>query len=423
MIVATVAIVLVASVAISLLFSTLTYALRSMSRTRLAEALGERDADKYFEPTITHQRDLGFIAGAVRLAANMVVLLSLIELLRTSNYPIGVKYLIATIAAVILLMLFSLALPHAMAVHRGEAWIARFAGPLHAVRKLLSPATQLLHLSDSIVRRTSRTAPDTPDQIEERVETQILEAVEDATTRGLVEESEKLLIERAMEFSEAVVDEAMTPRKRIVAVPVTAGLDTIRATIERSGHSRLPVYEGSLDKVIGVVYARDLLKQWGRPASRFDLRSMLRQPLYVPNSKLLSDLLKDFRLQKVHIAIVQDEFQQTAGLVTIEDLLEQLVGPISDEHEPLSPVMFQRLDDHSAVVDAGLDIPELNRLLGLSLPEEEDYETLGGFVTAKLARIPETGEQFESDGARFTIAESEPRRVLRVRIDVLETHG
>jgi CBS domain containing-hemolysin-like protein len=150
---------------------------------------------------------------------------------------------------------------------------------------------------------------------------------------------------------------------------------------------------------------------------------MLRQPLYVPSSKLLSDLLKDFRLQKVHIAIVQDEFQQTAGLVTIEDLLEQLVGPISDEHEPLSPVMFQRLDDHSAVVDAGLDIPELNRLLGLSLPEEEDYETLGGFVTAKLARIPETGEQFESDGARFTIVESEPRRVLRVRIDVLETHG
>src|SRR6185369_2955089 len=142
------------------------------------------------------------------------------------------------------------------------------------------------------------------------------------------------------------------PRTEIVALEITATLDQIKDLLEETGHSRLPVYEGTLDHIVGVLYARDLLKHVGAPPEQFNFRSALRPPLYVPKTKPLRDLLNDFRLQKIHIAIVNDEYGGTAGLVTIEDVLEQLVGEISDEHEPAEPAMLKRLSDSTAEVDA-----------------------------------------------------------------------
>src|SRR5205823_1427278 len=139
----------------------------------------------------------------------------------------------------------------------------------------------------------------------------------------------------------------MTPRPEIVALGVDASLTQIKQTIEESGHSRIPVYNGTLDHIVGVLYARDLLHHVGQPAQKFDVRTVLRPPLYVPETKPLPDLLRDFRLQKVHIAIVSDEYGGTAGLVTIEDVMEELVGDISDEHEPVEPAMFQRIDEQT----------------------------------------------------------------------------
>src|SRR5438105_3518059 len=143
----------------------------------------------------------------------------------------------------------------------------------------------------------------------------------------------------------------------------------------------------------------------------------MRQTVFVPETKPLRDLLVEFRLQKVHIAIVLDEYGGTAGLVTIEDVIEELVGDISDEHEPVEPAMFQRIDEQTAEVDARMYIDELNRLTGLNLPEDAGYDTLGGYVSTTLGRIPEKGTTFEADGAKFTVLDAEPQKVNRVRIE------
>ncbi|HQY87172.1 MAG TPA: hemolysin family protein [Tepidisphaeraceae bacterium] len=401
----------------SFLTSTITYALRDFSKTRLAEALGKRNRDKWYEPTIEHVDELAFALGTIRLLANLMVMLAFIEVLRGSQYATWVQDILALLASVVLLAVFSLALPHALARQNGEMWIARFVRPSHCVRRIFAPARRVLWFSNSFARRTGN---ENDEAREQRAEAEIYEAIEEGATRGIVDQADRQLMERVMDFSTAIVDEAMTPRKRIVGAPSTATLDQLRSLIERSGHSRLPIYEGSLDKVIGVVYARDILKHWGQLNERIDINMMLRQPLFVPRTRLLRDLLDDFRARKVHIAIALDEYQQTAGIITIEDILEQLVGDISDEHEPLTTAMFQRIDEKTVNIDARLEIVEFNRATGLHLPEEEDFETVGGYVSTTLGRIPQANETFESAGAKFTVLEAEPKRVVRLRVELPE---
>jgi putative hemolysin len=171
--------------------------------------------------------------------------------------------------------------------------------------------------------------------------------------------------------------------------------------------------------VIGILYARDLMKYLGVPDAKLDVRATMRPSMVVPETQPLRDLLKDFRLQKVHIAVVLDEYGSTAGIVTVEDIIEELVGEISDEHEPAEPAMLKRIDDRTAEADARVRIDELNRLMGLSLPEDAGYETLGGFVTAQLSRIAEKGTVFEHDSVRYTVIDAEPQRVKRVKIEVI----
>jgi CBS domain containing-hemolysin-like protein len=227
------------------------------------------------------------------------------------------------------------------------------------------------------------------------------------------------MIESVIAFRDTTAGQIMTARPEIIGIPLDAEMLGVKKAIEASGHSRLPVYEGTLDHVIGILYARDLLAILGEPPERFNIRAYMRPAFYVPETKPVTDLLHDFRLQKVHIAVVLDEYGGTAGLVTIEDVFEELVGDISDEHEPIEPAMFSRLTDNTAEADARLYIDELNRLMSLGVPEDAGYDTLGGFVSTTLGRIPSTGTTFEFGGAKFTVLDAEPQKVNRVRIEVI----
>ena len=183
-----------------------------------------------------------------------------------------------------------------------------------------------------------------------------------------------------------------------------------------SGHSRIPVYDGDLDHIVGILYARDLIGRVAKSGDDFDISEATRKPLFVFEHKPLRDLLQDFRLKKIHMALVQDEYGSTVGVCTIEDVLEELVGEISDEHEPLEPAMFRRLSEDEADCDARLHIDDLNRMFGTELSEEEDYDTLGGFVTTYLGKIPPQGTSFDHEVVRYTVTLSEPHRVNRVRL-------
>jgi putative hemolysin len=408
---------LLLSAVASLLFSTISYALRDLSRPRLAEALERKGRSQHLDPTIEHAGDLIFLTAVGRMFANMFVLLTALWLTGAAGYGTGTRYTLAAVIAGLIMLFFSVAVPNSLAKHAGHNIVASVVVPLHLMRRMLAPLTKLMHLVDDAVRRASGTTMliEPADAIQQ----EILSAVEEGEKEGLVGEEEREMIESVIKLRATTAGQVMTPRPEIIALDITSTLSQVKQTLEESGHSRIPVYDGTIDHVVGILYARDLLKFLGQATLKFDIRSAMRPAYFVPEVKPVRDLLHDFRVQKVHIAIVLDEYGGTSGLVTIEDVLEELVGDISDEHEPLEPAMFKRLSENAAEADARMYVDQLNRLMGLNIPEDAGYDTLGGFVTTTLGRIPEPGEEFEYDGARFTVLDAEPQKVNRVRIELI----
>lgn len=409
-----VVIVALASIA-TLIFSALNYALRDLSRVRLGQFLEKTGRGRWLESTFDNLNDLIFTTAVLRLLANTLILLSVFWAFEQSGYRLPARYALSFVISSLITLFFSVAVPHALARHGGDAMVGTCVALLHGLRQIFWPAIKVMDVIDDLVRRmTGTSAKPQPDHIEQ----QILSAVEEGEKEGVVDVEEREMIKSVIEFHDTTAGQIMTSRPEIIALPVEATLAEVKQLIEASGHSRIPVYEGTLDHIIGILYARDLLSHLGQPGGhRLDLRASLRTPFYVPQTKPLADLLGDFRLQKVHIAIVLDEYGGTTGLVTIEDVLEELVGDISDEHEPIEPDMFKRVDDHIEA-DARIYIGDLNRLAELDLPQDEGFETLGGFITTTLGRIPEAGASFERAGAKFTVLDAEPHKVNRVKIEM-----
>ena len=409
-----VAIVLLAVLA-SLFFSTLTYSLRDFSRARLVEYLELHGTSHRLDSIMEYREDLTFVTAAWRLLANVVILLGMLRLMSWLAHSLRSQYLLATIATLCITLLCSVAVPHAAARYAGATLIGAFSGFLHLLRLVMLPITKIMHAVDGLVRHASGAS----DEAEAgEIEQEILSVVEEGEKEGVVDEEEREMIESVIEFRDTQVGQIMTARPEIVGLELKSSLTEVKSTLEESGHSRIPVYDGTLDHIVGILYARDLLKHLGLPPDRFDIRSAIRPAIYVPETKPLRDLLNDFRMQKVHIAIVLDEYGGTAGLVTIEDILEELVGDISDEHEPAEPAMLKKLDDHTWEADARVYLDEINRQVGLSIPEDQGFDTLGGFISTTLGRIPTVGTLFEHAHVKYTILSAEPQKVNRVRIEI-----
>lgn len=408
-------VVVLASIA-TLLFSSLHYALRELSRVRFGHFLERTGRAKWLEPTFDHLDDLVVTTALLRLIANTLILLGIFWAFEHSQYSLVVRYALSFAVSCSITVFTSVAIPHALARHGGDAMVGTCIVLLQWLRKMFWPAIKVMGVVDDLVRRlTGSPAEPLPDHIEQ----EILSVVQEGEKEGVVDQEEREMIKSVIDFHDTTAGQVMTSRPEIIGLPVEATLDEVKQLIEASGHSRIPVYEGTLDHIVGILYARDLLIHLGQPGGhRLDLRARLRPTFYVPQTKPLVDLLSDFKLQKVHIAIVLDEYGGTTGLVTIEDVLEELVGDISDEHEPIEPAMFRRVDDFIEA-DARIYIGELNRLAELDLPEDAGFETLGGFVTTTLGRIPETGATFEQAGARFTVLDAEPHKVNRLKIEMV----
>ena len=408
---------LLAAALVSLLFSTLTYSLRELSRVRLADYLQRRGRQDLLDPTMHHLGDLIFVTAVGRLFANLFTVLFALWLLDMTGYRPAARYTLAAVLAGVIHLFASVALPNALAKHAADTIVASHVGLLHALRKGLAPLVKLMHLVDELVKRA--TGASMTVEPAEVIQQEILSAVEEGEKEGVVGEEEREMIESVIAFRATTAGQIMTARPEIIALPLDSTLQSVKQTLEESGHSRIPVYDKTLDHVVGILYARDLLQFLGQATARFDVRSAIRPAYFVPETKPLRDLLHDFRVKKVHLAIVLDEYGGTTGLVTIEDVLEELVGDISDEHEPLEPAMYKQVGENVAEVDARMYLDELNRRMSLSLPEDAGYDTVGGYVTTTLGRIPEAGTTFEQDGARFTVLEAEPQKVNRVRVEVI----
>jgi CBS domain containing-hemolysin-like protein len=231
---------------------------------------------------------------------------------------------------------------------------------------------------------------------------------------GVIEEQEKELIHSIFEFGDTLVREVMVPRPDMVAADVSSSPQQVLDLILRHGYSRIPVYAESIDDIVGVVYAKDLLRHMHAGKSSVQLDKIMREPYFVPETKRVSELLREMQKRRVHIAIVLDEYGSTVGLVTIEDLLEEIVGEIADEYDLEEPQM-EPVDDHTFRVNGRLSIDEVEELLDLQLPHDE-WDTVAGLMYGLLGSVPTQGETVSFEDVTFTAEKVQGRRIAKVLI-------
>ncbi|MBN2327156.1 MAG: HlyC/CorC family transporter [Candidatus Omnitrophica bacterium] len=238
--------------------------------------------------------------------------------------------------------------------------------------------------------------------------------IELSEKEGVLEEEEREMIHSIIDFGDTLVKEIMTPRVDFHVIPAHLTFEEVRREAVSQGHSRIPVYEEDPDQIIGILYVKDLLNEQNG-GENFDLKKMLRPALFVPKSKRVSDLLETFRKEKNHMAIVVDEYGTTAGLVTIEDVLEEIVGDIQDEYDE-EPPEYERQEDGTIEADAKINLDILTEILKIEFPED-DVESLGGFMISVLGDVPPVGAQVDYRDHLFTVMDADERRINRVKIE------
>ena len=245
-------------------------------------------------------------------------------------------------------------------------------------------------------------------------EAEIQEMMDAGEEEGLINEEENAMIRSILALGDSVVREIMLPRTEMACVSIEAEVSEVLQAIIACGHSRLPVFEGTIDNIIGLIYAKDLLRYWGALDAAVELRKIMRPPFFVPETKNLEELLHDFKKRRVHMAVVIDEYGGTSGLVTIEDLLEQIVGDIQDEYD-LEEERLTVEPDGAILADGRLPVEEIEEHFKIVV-ERDKFETVGGLIFHLTGRIPVSGEVVFSDTLELTVLEADERRISRVRI-------
>jgi CBS domain containing-hemolysin-like protein len=245
-------------------------------------------------------------------------------------------------------------------------------------------------------------------------EKELQDAINSSEEEGILNESEGDMLQSIFDFGDTIVREVMVPRTDMVCCPAHATLSDFLELIIRSGHSRVPLFEGSTDKIVGVVYAKDLLRNWGANDETLTLTEVMRTPYFIPETKRIDDLLKDFRTRRVHMAIAVDEYGGTSGLITIEDLLEEIVGDIQDEYDLEIP-WLQPQDDGTLLVDARANVEELEEYYDIEIPREK-FDTVGGYLFHLLGNVPQKGEKVCDNGLVLMVEDSDERKIEKVRV-------
>jgi len=251
-------------------------------------------------------------------------------------------------------------------------------------------------------------------------EKELQEIINESEEQGIINEEEGDMLHSIFEFGETIVREIMVPRTDMISCSNESTLREVLDTIIETGHSRVPIFEGSNDRIVGFIYAKDLLKQWGEDPASTEIEKVMRPPYFIPESKKIESLLRDFRTKRVHIAIVVDEYGGTSGLVTIEDLLEEIVGEIRDEYDLEEDLLIEEADG-SLLVDASLPLDELEEHFDIEIPREK-FDTVGGYILHLLDQVPDAGDNIVDGDLHMTVVDSDDRKVHKVRI-VQESGG
>jgi putative hemolysin len=419
--------VAVAAAALSGFFSLNSYALRGTSRRKLEAAFAGRTG-RHLNRLLEHLSELQMVCGLLRSLCHLTLLVILLWLFEfEAGKPSILNILLAIALTAGIISIFSMAIPHAWAHYAGPKVLAATAPILLALRRAMWPVVLVMRAFDVPIRRLTGIPDPRPDQHDENgndragaretaVKAEILHVASEGHAEGAVNPEEMDMIESVIEFGDQQAAEIMTPRTDMVALPVDASNEDIWKKVIHAGHTRIPVYDGDIDNIVGVLHAKDLLAL--ADAEPADLRPLMRKPFFIPETKRLDDLLREFKARKSHMAVVLDEYGGTAGLVTVEDLIEEIVGDISDEYDRPESVLMKRIDERTVEVDGRMHIDDLNDDLKLSLPEEEDYDTVAGFVFSELGVIPPVGATLSACGATFTVLAADDRKITRLRVEL-----
>jgi putative hemolysin len=386
-------------------------ALTSVNRIRLRnlQEEGDKKAKRILRLIEQPQIFLSTILAASNLA---IIVASSVATLLAINLFSSAGEVIETIVLAIFVLIFVEITPKTAAVQAPERWARVLVRPVEAVGFVLRPLiTALTFITNGIVRlfggQVSHRGPFLTEE-----ELRLLVDVGQEEVK--LEEEKRDMIHNVFELGDTMVREVMVPRIDMVTVEADAPVDEALKLIIQGGQSRIPIYDTTIDNIVGLLYAKDLLRVVATHEQLPDVSSLARPAYFVPETKRLDDLLRELQNQRVHMAIVVDEYGSVAGLVTIEDLVEEIIGDIKDEYDT-EEQLFERVGENEYLVDAKVSLDDLNDLLDSKL-ESEDYDTLGGFVYANLDKIPTIGDTITEDGFRFTVMGTKGRRVTKVRV-------
>lgn len=408
-------------------FAALELSLHTLSRVRLSAELDDEHPHRQRIETIVedvagHAASLSVLTLTCRLMG-AVCFVFWAAGMRQVTPPDITSTIIGLFVAALLNWLGSVLVPMAIATHAGESTLIRFARIARVAHLFVVPLLPAQRFLSEVVRRLVGAEKNGR---ELNISADDLRAiVDDGEVEARLDETERDMLEAVVEFRSTSVEQIMTPRTEIDALQYTDDLKEVMRFVDEKGHSRIPVYREDLDHIEGILYAKDLLR-WivnhGQNGKPFILSEVIRDPTFVPETKTVRELLAQLLAAQVHIAIILDEYGGNSGLVTMEDIVEEIFGEIQDEYEnPDDYPGSVELDTSakSAVIDARTEIDDANdelEAIGIELPESDDYDTVSGFVNTTLGRIPESGEAIELPAMRIEILEAEPTRVVRVRI-------
>ena len=355
-------------------------------------------------------------AGEEVVSKMMLNLFTVFGMDVTSTLAINISHVVAFITITVLHIVFGELAPKTLAIQRSVRTAMAVSVPLRFFFVVFRPAIWLLNtFANFILKLFGVTAVHGDESHHSSEELQYL--LEQGKESGALDSNEHELIKNVFDFNERVVKNIMVPRTKISGIDITTEREELLECLITEGYSRMPVYDDTIDKIVGIVHAKDILPLLARKTD-FELKEIIRKPYFIPETKKINDLMAELQQKRIQIAIVLDEFGGTAGMVTLEDIVEELVGEIQDEFDEEKPIV-EKVNEREFIVNAVASIYDVNESLPHDLPEDGDFDTVSGWVSGIFGKIPEVGEQHEANGYNITVLRKSDQNIESVKLELL----
>jgi len=415
---------LVILLVLSAFFSSAETSLTSLTHLKRKKIISENKKNAKFIEKLYHKPGkmlTTILVGnnIVNILASIVATFLFVQVL--SSYGVSNKAVITTVTTVVMtviLLIFGEISPKTLAIKNSEEIGLFLSRPVYYFSILFSPVISVLNNISKVIIRITGGLRLEKDSLVSEEEIKLLITM--GLQEGVLEEEEEKMLTSVIEFGDIIVREVMIPRTDIVAADSKSTIRKIIGIINRHGHSRIPIYSERIDNVTGIIYAKDLLQL---PENKLDdipyVMELAREPFFVPESKKIDELLKEMRKdKKQHMAIVVDEYGGVSGIITIEDIIEEIIGEISDEYDGKEAKYIEKKGDNVYLILGMLNVGDLNKELNIAVPEEDDYDSIAGYVVNKLGKIPVMGDIYEDERYKFTIINVVKQRVVKLKLEI-----